>query len=592
MKLYILTIALFVFLQTSFGQNPQVPSKMQFADMQLTITKGARYKIQKEVDKLRRSNTYFQKYVNKADLHFPVIEQAFREEGCPDEIKYLILQETGINAVAVSSSNAVGYWQFKKETGIEQGLKISEGIDERKSIYASSHGAGRYMTGNNKRIDNWVYTVMAYNTGVGGAQSHIKDKYRGSKKMEIGTQTHWYVIKFLAHKVAFEQEVGKKEHQQKLLIVQAKPGQTVKQIAKKHNVTAEDSKSFNEWIGLSKKIPNDKIYHVVLPIKNDGVRGQISEKGIVAEVADAGENYDAQSAQLILEVPDITKRVTINSRPAVIPNKNETIVTLARKGGITQKKFRKYNEIQTFSEIIPGMPYFYKRKKTKAKVSFHTVMAGESTWSIAQKYGIKEWGLRTKNRMPKTEALVVGRVLWLSKIRPHHVPIKVVPVTAMNSPKHALKEEVPEKELVKETQEQIIVEQSTSPAQVTVTEIPELSPDKQKKEKYIVQKGDTFYSISRKFGLTVEELKELNDLPSEELSIGQSLQVQKEEKVLSYDNPELDDSDSVFIDYVIKQGDTIYGVSKKFNVSVADILEWNNKTSNTLSVGEKIKIKE
>lgn len=600
MRVTTLMITLLVLLQKAFAQNPQVPAKMQFADLQLTITKGARYKIQKEVDKLRRSETYFRKYVNKADLHFPVIEQAFKDEGCPDAIKYLILQETGINAVAVSSSNAVGYWQFKKETGIEQGLKISGGIDERKSIYASSHGAGRYMASNNKRIDNWIYTVMAYNTGVGGAQSHIKDKYRGAKKMEIGSHTHWYVIKFLAHKVAFEQEVGKKQHNQKLLVVAAKSGQTVKQIAKKYKVTAEETKAFNEWIGLSKRIPSDKIYHVVLPVKNDGVKGQITEKGVVAELADTGENYDAQADKLILEIPSVTKRVTINSRPAVIPNKKETIVTLARKGGITQKKFRKYNEIETFSQIIPGMPYFYKAKKRKSKTAYHTVLAGESTWSIAQKYGIREWSLRTKNRMAKTEALVIGRVLWLNKIRPDHEPVKIVPVATPKvvKPTTSTQKEVTiaqpkQEETIEEKVEQVKVEQSTAPAELVVAEIPELAIEKVGKNEYVVQQGDTYYAISRKFDLTVDELKELNNLSHQELAIGQVLVVQKpKETVQNEVASEVDQPEEVFIDYVIKQGDTIYGVSKKFDVSVDDILKWNNKSTNSLSIGETIKIKK
>ena len=271
MKISVVIIGLLFILQYGFTQNiPQVPAKMKFANIQLTITKGGRHKIQKEVDFIRKSEKHFRAKVEKANLHFPVIEKAFREEGCPEDIKYLILQETGINAVAVSSSNAVGYWQFKKPTGVEQGLKIGNGIDERKSIEASSRGAGRYMVGNNKRIDNWIYTIMAYQTGVGGAQRHIKDKYRGAKKMDIDSHTYWYVIKFLAHKIAYQNEVGKQSHDKKLLVITAKAGQTVKNIAKKYKLSPEEVKPYNEWIGLSKKIPGDKKYHVILPVNNDG----------------------------------------------------------------------------------------------------------------------------------------------------------------------------------------------------------------------------------------------------------------------------------------------------------------------------------
>ena len=579
MKIISLIIVIVGVLQGVFGQTPQVPAKMRFAGLQLSITKGGRHKIQKEVDKLRRNDSYFRRYVKKADLHFPVIEKAFREEGCPDEIKYLIIQESGINSVAVSSSNAVGYWQFKKATGVEQGLKISGGIDERKNIKSSSHAAGRYMVGNNKRINNWIYTVMAYQRGVGGAQQYIKDKYRGAKKMEINSQTYWYVIKFLAHKVAFEQEIGKKAQDQKLLIVVAKSGQTVKHIAKKHHVTIEDAKVYNEWIGVSKRFPNDKKYYVILPIKNDGKKGEIPVVGEVATYKETKENYDNKSDVLKLAIPKMTKLVIINDRPAVIPSNKESVVTLARKGGITQKKFRKYNELKSFSQVIAGMPYFYKGKKSKANVPFHTVQAGESTWSIAQKYGMKEWSLRTKNRMARTEALVLGRVLWLSKTRPNDVAIQVKSVPQVVTQKQIIKQ--PSKTVVVEKEEVKVDQPKVNKEVVDIASVEDV---------YIVQKGDTYYGISRKFTLTVEELKEINELSNEELSVGQVLKIVKLEVVI--EEEEVVSEGNQFFQYEIQQGDTMYGVSKKFKVSVDDILKWNNKNDNSLSVGEKIKIKK
>ena len=65
MKLSILVLTIIVFVQGAFAQNPQVPAKMEFAGLQLSITKSARHKIQNEVDKLRKSPAYFQRYVDK-----------------------------------------------------------------------------------------------------------------------------------------------------------------------------------------------------------------------------------------------------------------------------------------------------------------------------------------------------------------------------------------------------------------------------------------------------------------------------------------------------------------------------------------------
>ena len=112
--------------------------------------------------------------------------------------------------------------------------------------------------------------------------------------------------------------------------------------------------------------------------------------------------YSSHSSSLVLTIPKKTKLLSINDRPVAVPSKKESVVTLARKGHITQKKFRKYNELKSFEAIVPGMPYYFKSKKSKAKVPYHTVQAGESIWSIAQKYGVKQWSLRNKNRMART----------------------------------------------------------------------------------------------------------------------------------------------------------------------------------------------
>ena len=97
------------------GQVPVVPKSMSFADMELTISNGARAEIQKSVNSLHRSPAYFQGLVDQADLFFPIIEKEFEEFGCPNDIKYLCIQESGFKAEAVSSSNAVGYCSLKKQ---------------------------------------------------------------------------------------------------------------------------------------------------------------------------------------------------------------------------------------------------------------------------------------------------------------------------------------------------------------------------------------------------------------------------------------------------------------------------------------------
>ena len=92
---------------------------------------------------------------------------------------------------------------------------------------------------------------------------------------------------------------------------------------------------------------------------------------------------------------------------------------------------------------------------------------------------------------------------------------------------------------------------------------------------YIVKKGDSLYSIARSNNMTVDKLKSLNNLTSNILSIGQKLIINSGSKV----------SNNV---YVVKKGDTLWSIANNFNVSVNDLKNANNKSNNSLSIGEQL----
>src|SRR5689334_3860871 len=135
------------------AQPPQVPHKMEFAGITLTIRDDARREIQKDVDALRQSPKHFNIKVERAKTYFPLIEKVFREEGLPEDFKYLVLQESALIADAVSVSNAVGFWQFKDFTAMEMGLRVDKEVDERLNIVSSSRAAARYIKKNNTFFD-------------------------------------------------------------------------------------------------------------------------------------------------------------------------------------------------------------------------------------------------------------------------------------------------------------------------------------------------------------------------------------------------------------------------------------------------------
>ena len=149
--------------------------------------------------------------------------------------------------------------------------------------------------------------------------------------------------------------------------------------------------------------------------------------------------------------------------------------------------------------------------------NYYTVQSGDSLWSISKKFGISVDELKQANNLT-SNLLSIGQNLY-----------------------------IPNKE-----------------TDVTTSE-------------YVVSKGDTLYGIAQKFGTTVDNLKSINNLTTDSLAIGQILKIPSEK--VSTTNT-----------YTVKSGDTLYGIAGKYNTTVDELKSLNNLTSNTLSIGQTLKI--
>ena len=584
--LVIVSVLLVPFLVFSQGI---VPKKMDFAGMTLELSNSARGKIQAEVNRIRKSEKHFMQMVAKADIHFQVVEEVFRQEGFPDDIKYLLIQESAFNADAVSSSNAVGYWQFKEGTAKEVGLTVEHGIDERKNLAAASRGAAKYMAKTNMKLDNWIFALLSYNVGPGGVMKYYKDKYKGVRKMDIDGDIHWYVIKFLAHKIAYEDDLHKNAPQLVLSVSDSFEGKNLKQIAKSENVDEEVLSSYNRWISDHKKIPDDKTYYVVLP--KEGTGGQVfasNPKGTTVPKTESKsglnwppkpeqrqkkpapvytkEKINEGDAAVKHESPKDNIRYKVNDVDVIVAKEGDNSNHLAIIGGITKKKFLKYNEIQSFTQMNPGTTYYLKSKKNSARINFHVVQKGEQIWDVSQAYGIKSAAIRRKNLMGKKEEPNEGRVLWLRMTRPATVPVEYKDVSKPDV--SSAKKEMP-KQAVEASKEKVISKDKETVKTSVNTGNKEVI--------HIVKPGETLYSISRQYDVSVETLKTINNLSENALSVGDELLISKAKETTRQSSAKK---------YTVQQGDTLYSISRKFNISVSDLLNKNAKTDGTLSVGE------
>ena len=99
---------------------------------------------------------------------------------------------------------------------------------------------------------------------------------------------------------------------------------------------------------------------------------------------------------------------------------------------------------------------------------------------------------------------------------------------------------------------------------------------------YTVKKGDTLYGISNQFGVSVVDLKNLNNLKDNNLKIGQILKISQS----SGTNPDSP------VNYIVKKGDSLYSIARVYKTTVQEIQKLNNLKSNALSIGQELKIPE
>lgn len=95
---------------------------------------------------------------------------------------------------------------------------------------------------------------------------------------------------------------------------------------------------------------------------------------------------------------------------------------------------------------------------------------------------------------------------------------------------------------------------------------------------YIVKVGDTLYSIAKRFNTTVSDLIRINNLKTNFLSIGQQLKIP------------INEDNSEYIIYTVRAGDSLYSIARRYGLTVNSLIKYNNLSSNILTIGQKLKI--
>ncbi len=111
---------------------------------------------------------------------------------------------------------------------------------------------------------------------------------------------------------------------------------------------------------------------------------------------------------------------------------------------------------------------------------------------------------------------------------------------------------------------------------------------------YTVKKGDSLYSIAKKYNMSVAKLIEINNLKDNIITVGQALKVTSKDNAIPLGSSCYGEGyvEPKYLTYTVKRGDNLYNIAKEYGVSVESIKALNNLTSNNLSIGQILKIKE
>ena len=514
-------LVLGLILPASAQQIPQVPREIAFADLRILINEQARREIQLDVDALYRNPTFFRVKAERVALYMPYVERELKNAGVPEDFKYLVIQESSLIPDAVSTSNAVGFWQFKQGTAEEVFLRVDAQVDERKNIVSSSRGAALYVKKHNNSFDNWMCALVSYQMGLGGARAYFGNQFNGKKVIEIDRNSHWYFKKFLAHKVAFEgrwQMFASSESYLEEARIQGPV--TLKALAPRLGVTEEHLKEYNKWASKG-SIPGDKPYSVFY-IRQGGTpavpavrRGSSTTSEPVEQVVTVVTSAEA-FPKITGNQQQATKpnQIKVNELDGIQAAANMPQEALARQVGLKERRLRKINDLDKGEKIQEGQYYYTEPKRGTAEAQEHVVKPGETFWSISQKYGMKVAALKAKNRIREDNSLRPGMILYLQEHRKRNEDIRYVSAAELKQLMEGATQ--PTRPVVQPQQQQVqtpaaSTPTNTSPARKTVT--------------HTVATGETLFRLSQRYGVAVDDIKKWNNLKDNTIRVGQRLTI-------------------------------------------------------------------
>ncbi|SHG54278.1 LysM peptidoglycan-binding domain-containing protein [Flavobacterium defluvii] len=492
---------------------------------------------------LKNRKKSFSRLMALSEYYFPIFEETFAKEKVPLEIKYLAVVESALNPKAVSRMGATGLWQFMYGTGKQYALKIDSYIDERSDPLKATAACSDYLSRMFNIFNDWELVLASYNSGPGNVTKAIRRSGGKTGYWDIRNylpkETQGYVPAFYATMYLFEYH---KEHG-------INPERAVVKNFETDTIAIKNEMSFKQIADLL-DMPQSQLQLLNPSYKLNVVPAYHGEQNFLRLPKDKIATFVSNEDKIYAYVKYESENKSIPSRLAM---------KIAPKG----KPVKETKSLEVQKEI-------------QKDIEFYKVRKGDNLGSIADKYNVNISDLKKWNNL-KSNAIALGKTL---KIK-----------SDIDSSAKAVKEPKALPVIEKNTEEAVASAEDNDKVSIQTVE-------------YVVVAGDNLGSIAKKFGTTIADLKELNDLTSNNIGLGKTLVVSKivteiqepvstaiaSNSVESF-KKKAPSAKSMSEDYYVKKGDSLYSISKKYpGVTISDIKKWNGIKDEDIKPGMKLKI--
>ncbi|MFZ4261635.1 LysM peptidoglycan-binding domain-containing protein [Sphingobacterium sp. HJSM2_6] len=416
--------------EVSFSQDDVLISQ-RIQRLQKTVPLVYNAKVKAYLDKYISKNykPYIEKLLGLGNYYFPIYDQIFEENGIPNEVKYLSVVESSLSPHTVSTSGAVGLWQFVYGTAKSYHFQMDANFDERKDVYASTYAVSDYLKEAYGEFDDWLLALASYNCGRGCVRrAIIRSGLHNPTYWELSPflpkETQNYIPKFIAmtyvmnhaqnyNLSATDPQLGD-DH--KIMMVQHSI--SLEQLAKSLGFAPDMIKELNPaykkaYISASAEKPK----RLIIPYQE-----QFSDSLIYATIHHPGAVKVAEAASLTAkEKTHLVKR-------------GESLASIAKKYEVSVQNLKAWNDLSSKSSIVGKTLVIQdeldkeltthvlsanlkKESKKKSNPTYltYTVRKGDTLSDIAQKYkGSTVSRLKSDNNL-KGSALRIGQKIKVYK---------------------------------------------------------------------------------------------------------------------------------------------------------------------------------